>query len=313
MGTELVAANAVRLVPRQLAGDLEAWGVQVVSLVEQVRLWIFRRSLALFMLVTLLSAMALPYRQAVSGDALARALIVAGAVAGATLVVLVCSRAAYRLLSGNRVAQGALVLVAAALVSAVFPLHSQLWLPACGVLCLLAFFVPLREIVVADLLVLIANLVAHAIGGDLGDVRPVAVIGLWVGIPFWTILFSIANEKVVDHILDLCLRQPVPHASPLHVDAWVARSYEALPGVRRVAGRLTPKQKQAMLLLAVGSHNYEIAQRLGIKPRAVSGLISRSLKQTGAESKEELSAMLAREWWDTWPAVRAREYKPDFG
>ncbi|HEY6549653.1 MAG TPA: hypothetical protein VIY71_00460 [Solirubrobacterales bacterium] len=268
----------------------------------------------------MLSAMLLPYRQAVSGSALTRALIIAGVVVGAASFMLAYSRASYELLSRNRVAQGALALLAAALVSVVFPLHSQLWVPACGALCLLSFFVPLRSIVIVDLLVLLGNLLAHAIGGDLGDVRPVTVIGLWVGIPFWTILISIANEKVVDHILGLCLDAPARNAHPLRVNAWVARSRDALPArsvssqeaIRRVTHRLTSKQKETMLLLLGGFHNYEIAPLLAVKPVEVSQLISRSVGRTGADGKEQLCAMLAHEWWNTGPAARAREYRPDF-
>jgi uncharacterized membrane protein len=306
--------------PRELAGELQAWSAQVVSLVEFVRLWIFRRSLALFVLATLLSALLLPYRQAVSGSALTGALIVAGAVAVAASFMLACSRASYELLSRSRLAQGALVLLAAALVSVVFPLHSQLWVPACGALCLLSLFVPLRSIVAFDLLVLLANLAAHAIGGDLGDVRPVTVIGLWVGIPFWTILTSIANEKVVDHILGLCLAQRPPSARPLRVSAWVARSLEVLPArsisteesVRRVAHRLATKQKEAMLLLLGGFHNYESAPQLFVKPDAVSKLISRAVESAGADGKEQLCAMLAYDWWNTGPTTRIGEYRPNF-
>jgi DNA-binding CsgD family transcriptional regulator len=321
MRTELVPTAEVCLLPRGLAGELRAWSTQVVSLVEFVRLWIFRRSLALFILATLLSAVLLPYRQAVAGSALTRALIIAGAVAGAASLTLAQSRSSYELLSRSRLAQGALVLLAAALVSVVSPLHSQLWVPACGALCLLSLFIPLRSIVIIDLLVLLANLAAHAIGGDLGDVRPVTVIGLWVGIPFWTILISIANEKVVDHILGLCLAQRPPSARPLlRVSAWVARSLDALPArsvstqesVRGIAHRLTSKQKETMLLLLGGFRNYEIAPRLAVEPGEVSKLISRSLASTGADGKEQLSAMLAYDWWNTGPSTRIGEYRPDF-
>lgn len=324
MRTELNPREEVCLIPRGLAGDLEAWSIRVVSLVEIVRLWIFRRSVALFMLVTLLSALLLPYRQAVSGGALTRASIVAGAVAAAAALVLAFSRAAYRLLSRSRVAQAVPALLAAALLSVVFPLHSQLWVPACGALCLLALFVSLREIVAIDLLVLLANLAAHAIAGDLGDVRPVAVIGLWVGIPFWTILFSVANERILDRILDLCLAQPAAvNVRGLRVGAWIARSRRGLPArsvssqeaVDRVAERLTFEQKQVMVLLIGGFRNYEIATLLGIRwEEEVSRLISRAVKSVGGDCKrkEQLVSMLAREWWNTGPAARAREYQPDF-
>lgn len=295
-------------------------GTRVVSLVEGVRFWIFRRCVAVFILVTLLSALLLPYRQAVSGGALTRASIVGGAVAGAAALVLAYSRASYELLSRSRVAQAVPALLAAALLSLVLPLHSQLWVPACGALCLLALFVPLRRIVVIDLLVLAGNLAAHAIVGDLGDVRPVTVIGLWVGIPFWTILVSIANEWVVDHIFNLCLSQPARNAPPLRVRAWVARALEALSvrsvsseeAVDRVADRLTLRQKEVMLLLIEGLHNYEIAPLLGIWQEEVSRLISRAVQSAGAECKEQLCAMLAYEWWNTGPAGRLREYKPAF-
>jgi DNA-directed RNA polymerase specialized sigma24 family protein len=320
MRTELAPTSETYLLPRGLATELEAWSTRVVTLVELVRLWIFRRSLALFIFATLLSALLLPYRQAISGSALTRALVIAGGVAGAAAFMLAHSRASYKLLSGNRIARGALALLAAALVSVVFPLHSQLWVPACGALCLLALFVPLRRMVVIDLLVLLGNLAAHAIGGDLEDVRPVAVIGLWVGIPFWTILISIANERIVDHILGLCLEQPAPSAHPRHVDAWVARSLEVLPArsastqeaIFRVADRLTSRQKEAMLLLLVGWHSHEIAQRLMITPEEVSRLTSRAAKRAGAASKEELCAMLAHEWWNSGPAGRAHDYRPNF-
>jgi hypothetical protein len=234
--------------------------------------------------------------------------------------MLAFSGASYELLSRSRLAQGALMLLAAALVSVVFPLRSQLWVPACGALCLLSLFVPLRNIVIVDLLVLLANLAAHAIGGDLGDVRPVTVIGLWVGIPFWTILISVANEKVVDHILGLCLAQRPPSVHPFRVSAWVARSLDVLPSrslstegsVRRVAHRLTSKQNEAMLLLLGGFHNYESAPLLSVEPDAVSKLISRAVESAGADSKEQLSELLAYDWWNTGPTTRIGEHRPDF-
>jgi len=320
MRTELVPTREACLVPRGLARDLQVWSTQVVSLIEFVRLWIFRRSLALLILATLLSAVLLPYRQAVSGSALTRALIIAGAVAVAATFMLAHSQASYELLSRNRFARGALVLLAAALVSVVFPLHSQLWVPACGALCLLALFVPLRRIIVLDLLVLLVNLAAHAIGGDLANVRPVTVIGLWVGIPFWTILISIANEKVVDHILGLCLAQRPPSARSLRVRTWVERSFDVLPvrsvstqeSVRRAAHRLTSKQKETMLLLLGGFHNYEIAVQLAVRPDEISRLISRAVASAGADGKEQLAAMLASDWWNSGPNTRIDEYGPDF-
>jgi DNA-binding CsgD family transcriptional regulator len=320
MTTELAPTGETSLMPRGPAGELEIWSTRVVLLIELVRLWIFRHSLALFIFATLVSAALLPYRQAVTGGALTRALIIAGATAVAASLMLAYSRQAYELLSRSRVAQGTLALLAASLLSAVFPLHSQLWVPACAALCLLSFFVSLRGIIVIDLLVLLANLLAHAIGGDLDDVRPVTVIGLWVGIPFWTILISIAYEKVVDHILDLCLDAPVPDLNPFRVSAWIVRSKNPLPArslssqeaVQRVAHRLTSKQKETMLLLLGGFHNYEIAPRLAIKKGEVSKLISRALKSTGVDGKEKLCAMLAHEWWNTVPPGRAREYGTDF-
>lgn len=320
MRAELISTGEMRLVPRELAGELRAWSSRVVSLVEFVRLWIFRRGLALLVLATLLSTLLLPYRQAVAGSALTRALIIAGAVAGAASFMLAYSRASYELLSRSRLAQGALVLLAAALISVVLPLRSQLWVPACGALCLLSLFVPLRSIALADLLVLLANLAAHAIVGDLGDVRPVTVIGLWVGIPFWTILISVANERVVDHIFGLCLAQRPPSARSFRVSAWVARSLDVLPArslstersVRGVAHRLRSKQKEAMLLLLGGFHNYESAPRLSVETGEVSRLISRAVKSAGADGKEQLSQMLAYDWWNSGPTTRIGEYRPDF-
>lgn len=320
MGTELSTTVETRLVSRELTAELEAWASEAVSLVEVVRLWIFRRALALFILATLLSAALLPTRQAVSGNALTRAVVIAAAVVATASFMLVFSRRSYELLSRDHVAQAAPALVASALISVVFPLHSQLWVPACGALCLVALFVPLRRIVVIDLLVLLGNLAAHAISGDLHGVRPVAVIGLWVGIPFWTILISIANERIVDHILDLCLEQPVPGANSLQVDTWVARSFEALP-VRSVstqershgvADRLTSRQKEVMLLLLVGRRNYEIALQLGITRSEVSRLTSRATERAGADSKEQLCAMLASEWWGSGPVERIGKYRLQF-
>jgi DNA-binding CsgD family transcriptional regulator len=318
MSTDLTSVQQTIVVPSQLTTGLPAKADRAVSLVELVRIWIFRRSLVVVVLASAISVALLPSRESVRGGALELALILGGAVAGATGFMLLHSATSFTILSRSRFAQAAVVLVASALVSAVFPLHSQLWLSACGLLCLMGLVVPLGRLLVLDLLVLSTNLAAHAISGDVGAVRPVAVIGLWVGIPFWTVLISVGNERVLDHILSLCRQQCVSDRKLLHVSVWIPRSLTGLPvrgmateaSVPRVARLLTTRQKEAALLLISGKHRYEIARRLNITPEEVSRLIARAVKRARARSKEQLAAWVANEWWNTGPAARLTNYEP---
>jgi DNA-binding CsgD family transcriptional regulator len=318
MATELVPAPYIAPAPKALTAELVSKIDRAVSLVEVVRFWMFRRSLALVVLATAVSAALLPTRESVQGSALELSLILAGAVAGAIGFMLFHSEASLRLLSSYRMARGSVGAVAAVLVSAIFPLHSQLWVPACGLLCLVALVVSLRQILLFDLFVLGSNLCAHAAYGDLGSVRPVAVIGLWVGIPFWTVLISVGSERVLDHILGLCRQRCAPGSGPLRVSAWTPRPLMRLPvrvvsteaAVEGVARRLTTRQKQVALLLVSGKRRYEMAARLGITPEEVSRLIARAVGRARAQSKEQLAARIAGEWWSTGPAARLLNYTP---
>jgi hypothetical protein len=51
--------------------------------------------------------------------------------------------------------------------------------------------------------VLIANLTAHVVFGDLPETPASEIPGLWIGLPFWTALAAVVPDRIASHVLRL--------------------------------------------------------------------------------------------------------------
>lgn len=129
--------------------------------------------------------------------------------------------AVYRLLRRSVAFELAIVALAAVLVS--YPLRSELWWPSCALLMLVAILVPWQRVVAYCVLVLLANLAAHAIAGDLTTTPVVTIVGLWVGFPFWSLTFSVISDRFAAYVLRLqwtLARSAQVANEPVRVTAW---------------------------------------------------------------------------------------------
>jgi DNA-binding CsgD family transcriptional regulator len=308
------AANRSYAVVRD-ASDVERWSEGLVSVLEAARFDVFRAGVVLVLLAAIGSAVLLPTRESVHGPALTVALAASGATIAAAVFVLVRPGRLDRVLSDSSGAQWVIVVIATAQISAVLPLHSQLWVPACALLSLLGAIVPLRRTILFCIVALSGNLLAHILVGDLTAVPPIAVLGLWEGIPFWTVLFSTATSLMVWRVIGLYVqRTDPPDLKLVRVPAWAQRTPLQLPArttpPAAIARRLTHKQLEVFVLLMAGRKQGEIAIELGIQRSRVSRLIDGAVKRTKVANKYALEGMLALEWWGTGSASRLRAHQP---
>ncbi|HEX3517553.1 MAG TPA: helix-turn-helix transcriptional regulator [Solirubrobacteraceae bacterium] len=281
--------------------------------VEMVRLEVFRTGVALVALVAVLSAALLPTREGVAGAHVAVAAAVAGVTVAACALVFARPERYYRALSDNPVAQWVLALIAAAQISAVLPLHSQLWVPACALLALLGTMVSLSRTLLFCGVALCANLLAHVLVGDLPMTPFYVVFGLWEGLPLWTTLFSVVMTRFVRYLCDIYIERVSPPAFALvPVAGSIAREHLQLPRppVEAVSQRMTVREIQVFALLMCGQRPGEIAKTLGIKPERISHLIEHAVDRANAGNKNILIGKLALEWWGTGPTSRLSVYLP---
>jgi DNA-binding CsgD family transcriptional regulator len=213
------------------------------------------------------------------------------------------------------VAQWSLALVAAAQISAVLPLHSQLWVPACALLALLGTMVSLPRTLLFCGIALCANLLAHVLVGDIPTTPFYVVFGLWEGLPFWTVLLSTVMTRFVRHLCDIYIEQAPPPAFALvPVATSIAREHLQLPRtvtpVEEVSRRMTVREIQVFALLIRGQQPGEIAKTLGIKHSRVSHLIKKAVDRTNTGNKAALIGKLTLEWWGRGPASRLSVYLP---
>ena len=212
--------------------------------------------------------------------------------------------ALYRVLRGREVTHLAIVLLAAALV--IYPLRSELWWPSCALLMLLATLVSLRRALAYCLVVLVANLAAHVIAGDLGETPPVTIIGLWVGYVFWASAFCIFNDRLAAHVLCLNAR-PLPDRAPpkrvqVHQEptppppSGTPSSHHdppntpARPAHGEIA-RLTARQLQVIALVADGLRYEEVAACLGISAGQVQRHMANAITRLGVRNANALTAV----------------------
>lgn len=230
--------------------------------------------------------------------------VITALLVAATPLAVARAGALYRVLRRREPTHLVIVAVAAALV--VSPLRSELWWPSCALLMLLATLAPLRRILGYCVVVLLANLAAHVVAGDIGTTPPVTIIGLWVGYVFWSSSSALFVELLAAHVLRLNTHQTPSLLPPLKVDTTdrsdtqprtdVAR--DAAPSradVTRAAApattRLTARQLQVVVLLADGLRYDEVAACLAISVRQVGRHVSNAIDRLGLHNANELIAV----------------------
>ena len=294
-------------------------GAELVALEERFNQGIFMGALAFVGLSTLTALAFLPLRaSAENGRPPSSAVAAALVVLSLTALAVWRRRDVYRLLRNQPGLQLVPVLIAAALLSVVSPLRNELWWPACAILMVIALQISLRRSLAYCMIVLLANLAAHTVDGDLSETSPVGIVGLWIGIPFWTAMAAVIPERMASHLLRLnANRAPVrssahhvragspepPKEAPRNGDACAA---ELVVGVRAsgdtpaaqaprvsrdLTSRLTNKQLRVVALLADG-HRYEfIGECLSISAGQVYRHVRNAIERLEVESVNELVAV----------------------
>jgi len=190
-----IACSAVR-------SDLIHRGAELVGLAERFSSRVFARAVALTGLAALAALVLLPVRTLPPGAPVTAAYVATGLIVLLAPLALAHVGRLHRALLRRNGLQLGFVLVAAALV--VHPeLSGELWWPSCAILMTLAIVVSLRRTLVYCLLVLIAATIGRAVIGDLDDAGTVAIVGLWIGIPMWTLAFAVTTERLTAQVLRL--------------------------------------------------------------------------------------------------------------
>lgn len=298
---------------------------ELVALSERLRQVVFVGAVGFVGLSTTAALLALPLRDS-AVDGVPPASAVASSVALGVLVGVAMWRIAdaYRALLRHPWLQLPLVAIAALLLSVASPLRNELWWPACAILMLLATFVPFSRAMGYCAVALAANLLAHVASGSIDDVATVDILGLWIGLPFWTALAAVVPDRLAYFLLRLnSSRTQVAERPPAHVraraeddggararsrseapesrDLTIATSGHApaQPAVRQASGdrtaRLTRRQLQVVLLLSEGRRYTEIGECLGITAGQVHRHVVNAIVRTEVSTASELAALAVAE------------------
>lgn len=302
-------------------------GIELAALGECFNQILFLGALWFIGLSTATAALFLPLRDsATNGRPPASALI-----AVVVLLVLVAAAirwagAAYRAVRRWPRLEFALVLVSALLLSVATPLRNELWWPACAILMLLATLAPIPRAMAYCLTVLTANLAAHVTSGTIHDVSTVTILGLWIGLPFWTATAAIIPERLAAFVMRLNVaRSASATLPPRRVLAWTDDDASTPPvaedkdGARRpppdvstamnsgafgttapdevprdVGERLTSRQLQISALVATGLRYREIGECLSISTRQVHRHIANAVERLEVANVNELVSTLVQ-------------------
>lgn len=317
------------VVGREPSTSLVRCGAELVELSERFYRGIFVGALVFVGLASIAALALLPLRQSAGEGALPPTAVVAALLVVAAPLAVWHARALYRALRRRPWLELGPVLVAAALVS--YPLHSELWWPSCALLMLVATLAPLQRALAYCLVVLAANLAAHLVAGDLPETPAVAVIGLWVGYPFWSAIFAVSTDRLAASILRLNAERARRRRAPVRVVSWSTAprrdpdstpvkdtkgsaapetSRNAAPSAEPEAGpgecgempsaegaiqRLTARQLQVVALLADGLRYREVAACLSISVRQVQRHVSNGIARAGLRNANELVAVAVSE------------------
>jgi DNA-binding CsgD family transcriptional regulator len=294
-------------------------GAELVALSERFYHVIFIGALGFVSASTIAALAFLPLRSAVRTAPVPVSTFVA-AVSVLVLAGLAIWRAhdLYRLVRRLPQLELVPVLIAALLLSVASPHRNELWWSACAILMALSLLLSLRRAMVYCLLVLTANLTAHVVSGDLHTFSAIEIVGLWVGLPFWTALAAVVPERMASHILRLNTFRTPPRRPPVAVKAWTnvaaptpeadepASSSSGPPdndpetssATIAIADRtscLTSRQLQVVALLADGYRYRDIAACLGISAGQVHRHVTNAIARLGVQSANELVAVAVAE------------------
>jgi DNA-binding CsgD family transcriptional regulator len=212
------------------------------------------------------------------------------------------SQSVYRRLRRDPRLEALPVLLSAAMIA--YPLRSELWWPACALLMLVAIVAPLTRTLAYCLLVLLVNLAAHALSGDLDETPAVAIIGLWIGFFFWSLTAGVFSDRIAAYLLRLDVaralarpRAAPPAASPPPREEEPRNERQALalaapePQAAEELERLTARQLQVVALLADGLRYQEVAACLSISSRQVQRHVAQAVSRLGVRNANELVAV----------------------
>ncbi len=301
-------------------GDRVRCGAELVALSEHFYHWVFVIALGFVALSTFAALVFLPVRpSAGAARSLAPAAAAALVVLALTAVTIRRARDVYLLLRRRPALELVGVVIAALLISVASPLRNELWWSAGAILVVIAVLAPLRRALLYCLLVLGANLAAHLLAGDLRETPAVAILGLWIALPFWTAMAAVIPERMAAHLLCLNATHRPTRRPVLRVNAWItappprrghmeqttrhgdagstpatASDDAVLPAGNDVPdqlGRLTARQLQVVALLADGHRYRAIAACLSISPNQVERHVRHAVERLAVNSPAELVAV----------------------
>lgn len=317
-GAQLVAAEVDR------EGTVVLCGAEIATITERFYVRVMAGAAGFVSAAAAAALVVLPLRTdaLAAGDVTATA-VVAGAVAALGLLGVWRSGDLYRALRRSPQLELPLALLVAILVSVVSPLRNELWWPACAILMLLGVVAPVSRALVYCVVALMANLGGHVASGGLDDVPPVAVIGLWIGMPLFTAGFTLIVNQLAGQLARLNARRSSP--APTRVTVWAHSPKAAAPRAlvtagqapqhhqpdeaRRAAGLasscLTVRQVEVVALLADGLRYREIADCLSISERQVQRHVSHAVSRLGLANVYELVRVLVDDGVVASPATTA--------
>jgi DNA-binding CsgD family transcriptional regulator len=207
----------------------------------------------------------------------------------------------YRLLRRYPALQLVPVVIAAALLA--YPLRSELWWPACALLMLVALVTSLSRTWSFCLAVLLVNLAAHVVAGDLDTTPAVSIVGLWVGFGFWATLSAVFTDRIASYLMRLDVVR-TPPSQPARTrsdapsepvaDAEVVRT-RALPVPAAPRDdplqQLTARQLEVIALLADGRKYADVAACMAISARQVQRHVAEAVRRLGVNNANELVAV----------------------
>lgn len=294
-------------------------GAELVALTERFHLRIFTGVIGAVGLASLAALAMLPLRSSAADLSITTPTVAltCGLLIGTPLAMRQ-ARILYAAMRANVALEAVPAALAAALLA--YPLRSELWWPALALLVLVGTVGTTGRALAYCLGVLLVNLCAHAVAGDLGQIEAVTVVGLWVGLPFWTACGSIFTEHMGLHLMrtnERHVRRLDPRrvevsvsafdhtaATPTEPAAEAPTPPDALEHLRAEGQRgaqssplsdLTSRQLEVVALLADGMRYREIAACLSITPRQVQRHVAGAVARAGVENANHLVALAVAE------------------
>ena len=291
--------GSVPAVRTETGGPLR--GPELVEVSEDYYGGVFLGAIVFVSLASIFALALMPTRNSAPSSLPPVTVVLAALIVVAAPFALRYAAPLYRLL--RRRPRLELVIVAAAAALVAYPLRSELWWPSCGLLMLLAMLAPLPRALVYCFAVLLANLVAHVVAGDLDETPAVAIIGLWIGLVFWTTMFGVITDRLACEALRSNMPDEAAPAGPVRVQATVEVQQPAedvggtsrpVPVVdpARIANRLTARQLQVAVLIASGVRYRDIAACLSISERQVQRHVGDATRRLRVKTAAELAAVI---------------------